>query len=500
LLRFSFNAAPEFTDNTSCPTCIVWPTAQQPNRADLNRPYSILVLNGDGGEMLLTLYRVMNFTNRTKPINPSSPAHMMFTMMKTLQEDETTAYSSWNGSESLSSYCSGKDTGDIDEQLDEDHSLRDPSPTPTESLHRTILTERAAMLMRRESSIGYSESSYVEDDATAHLDKLSLQSDARACGQSSADSVNLIIRIDLECRSKMMQWAISVVEFSYPPPPDLANNRKHSVETLHIVSSAFAYVDQVMAQQQNGPEPRKKPIVQSRKEYKLLCMISLHLAAKMSGLFSRGDHEYVHDTILEPETSSSPMDVMKDRMKSRAGSMTSICTATTTCSSSNSSPDETACRAYSRVTPDERSRAPPSHTIKPRPLLHLLSFTGLLNLCQGEFSIEDMCNMELSILSTLEWRLNGGLLLEWLSLLLECMAYCQSYGVTKKFDLNEIKEHSLAHLEAAVKSSAPMAKKPFDVARSALASAIKVILEATRDDGGDELSLMQTFLRVLGMG
>jgi hypothetical protein len=108
--------------------------------------------------------------------------------------------------------------------------------------------------------------------------------------------------------------------------------------------------------------------------------------------------------------------------------------------------------------------------------------------------------MELSILSTLEWRLNGGLVLEWLSLLLECMAYCQSYGVTKKFDLNEIKEHLLAHLEAAVKSSAPMAKKPFDVARSALASAVKVMLEATRDDGGDELSLMQTFLRVLGMG
>jgi hypothetical protein len=428
---------------------------------------------------------------------------MMFAMMKPLQEDDTTAYSSWNDSDDLSSEYTGKDT-DTDEQLDEDNLLH---PSPTEALHRTILAERAAVLMRRESSIEYGESSYIEDDAAAQLNKLSLQSGTRSCGQSSTDSSGLYNRIDLGCRSKMMEWAISVVEFSYPPPHDLSlrssrNGRKHSVETLRIVSAAFSYVDRIMAQPQSGPKPRKRLLVQSRKEYKLLCMISLHLAAKMSGLFSSGDHEYVNNTILEPETTPSAIDGNKDRMKSKAESMVSICTATTTCSSSKSSPHSREAdqnEEYSRVTPDETSfQEGPLHTFQPRPVLHLLSFKGLYGLCQGEFSIEEMCNMELSILSTLDWRLNGGLVLEWLSLLLECIAYCQSYGVTRQFDLAVIKEHALVHLEDTVKYSKPMTMKPSEMARAALASSLEVIFDAAKDDGdGDELSLMQSCLSVL---
>ena len=425
----------------------------------------------------------------------TSPAPSIDTFDMKCQEDDTTAHSSWNESDDLSSYLDKDD----DNELEESYSDEDYRQTSsTEALHRSILSERAAMLMRRESSIEYGTSSYVKD-AASELSRLSIADAARKSVQDSTEYKE----IDLGCRSKMMEWSIGVVEYSYPPPSEPSSSsghkRKHSVETLRIISAAFSYVDRIMALSSTNSSGIKFQ-VRTRKQYKLLCMISLHLAAKTSGLFSRGDHEYVQDSILgsvqkrsTPSTSdeTTSEDIKKNRLISSSSSMSSICTATTTCSSSHSSP-----QSRSTDVDDDMSKASQLHAHHPRPLLHLLSFKGLHSLSQGEFSIEEMCQMELSILSSLEWRLNGGLTLEWLGLMLECMLYCQSYCVdeSESLHLNRIKELALAHLEGVIESCKPIATKPSALALAAITSALEAY-DAKISDG----DLWLSFLQVLNM-
>ena len=72
--------------------------------------------------------------------------------MKT-QDDEATAYSSWNESDDISS-CTDKD--EIDGEIQSDDGV-------SETSHRSILSERAAMLMQRESSVNYCDDIYCSD-------------------------------------------------------------------------------------------------------------------------------------------------------------------------------------------------------------------------------------------------------------------------------------------------------------------------------------------------
>ena len=405
-------------------------------------------------------------------------------MFMKIQDDEATAYSSWNESDDISSYI------DKDEVVEEIQS--DDGVWSTQELHKKILSERAAMLMQRERSVNYCDGIYCSDGSD-ELSRISLGSNSAAANndqdRSSIETAD--DPIDLQCRFKMLEWSISVVEFSYPPPsqsgPVLASKRKHSVETIRIISAAFSYIDRVMALSCSTRDEKKiKLRIQTRKEYKLLCMISLHIAAKMSGLFNRGDEHYPVD--------ESRLILKKTEMRPSSSSATSVCNASTTsmpvkliaedCNTSYANTD---------ATPDSL------HIDQPRPLLHLISFEVLHSLCQEEFSIQEMCKMELSILTALEWRLNGGLLLEWLGLILEILVYCQSYGMTRlRFDLDELKESALLQLESIIICPRPATMAPSISVLVAVACAMEPIAQKFCYDG-DVLHSVQSCVQDFGV-
>lgn len=398
------------------------------------------------------------------------------------QDDEATAYSSWNDSDDISS-CIDKD--EIDEEIQSDDGVCSPGTS-----HRSILSERAAMLMQRESSVNYCDDIYCSDGSD---DGLLLESHSAVANVHERSSIESTADdpIDLKCRSKMMEWSISVVEFSYPPPPLsgplLARNRKHSVETMRIVSAAISYIDRVMALTCSTRDKKKTKLqIQTRKEYKLLCMISLHLAAKMSGLFNRGDEHYPID--------ESRLILKKTEMRPSSSFTTSVCTTSTTSMSAVlTAEDRNTAYAYTEITPDSL------HIDQPRPLLQLISLEVLHSLCQEEFSIQEMCKMELSILTALEWRLNGGLLLEWLGLILEILVYCQSYGMTTlRFDLDELKENALLQLESIIISPRPTTMAPSMLVLVAVTHAMETIARKSCCNG-DVLHSVHSCVQVLGV-
>ena len=401
--------------------------------------------------------------------------------------DTATAESSWNDSDVSS--LDKDESSDDEAQLDEFSS--------TEALHRTILSERAAMLMQRESSVIYSSDAYFTNDIVSEdMSKLSLGSLSPDVQDELLIESSTIDPIDLNCRSKMIEWSIKVVEFSYPPPSYPSSfsgrKRKHSLECLRIVTAAFSYVDRVMARPLDQPSHNKTVLqIQTRRQYKLLCMISLHLAAKMSGLFSRGDHDYLEMLRSESNKSEKCMKV--------SASESSICTAKTTCSSVNSEAEASLKSAdiHSSQVPNEEIL---SQTHQPRPLLHLVSYRGLYTLCQGEFSIEEMFQMEQSILYALDWRLNGGLVLEWLCLILECCAYGKSYRCIdlEHVNLEEVKESALIQLEGVIETLKPITVRPSMLALAACTTAAHTCMPRTVPDSELEL-LALSLIRVLGL-
>jgi hypothetical protein len=459
-------------------------------------------------------------------------------------DDVTTAYSSWNDEDDnhdeFSPCRSTQDDpveigNDDDLGSGEDDKIFSSSYQKQETtLQLTILYERAAMLLRRERSLEYrvTNNYCLVGQAIASFSILSLQdtpksamSAAGVAGReeyaSASPSTSII---DATCRAKMMEWAIRVVEFSYPPPHQSnspsSHTPRHSRETLCIISTAFSYVDRIMTQAKiqtcYRQDRRKVLVIPTRKEYKLLCMICLHLAAKMSGLFGSGDHlEYpVTKNVKEHRGCDRrrAMEVISNSAsRSRCSSSVSttstesIGTATTTtCSSSYSlaepsgdgdtSSEEkknqrncTLNHHPSRIIPTQhhhhRGRRPPNHnkeTIRPRPSLNLLSLTGLNSLCQGEFTVDEMCRMELSILNSLDWKLNSGLVLEWLDLIIEWgVLYINTSEdfenstneeLAMQYDWEEIREIALFQLGTAMKKIEFMSVIPSLLALAALAN------------------------------
>ncbi|KAL7485172.1 hypothetical protein ACHAW6_012364 [Cyclotella cf. meneghiniana] len=486
--------------------------------------------------------------------------------LKTVQPDDdvTTAYSSWNDEDDNHdefSPCRSTQDDQVAIGNDDDSGSREDVKIFSSSdrkydttLQLTILYERAAMLLRRERSLEYriTNNYCLAGQAIASFSKLSLQdthkSDMSAAGvveredhASASPSTSII---DATCRSKMMEWAIRVVEFSYPPPRQLnshfSNTPRHSRETLCIISSAFSYVDRIMTQsliQTCYPQDRKKVLViATRKEYKLLCMICLHLAAKVSGLFGSGDG------VQYPVTKNGKdkcgcdrrraIEVFSDSAsRSRCSSSVSTNSAEsigtaniTSCSSSNSLAESSGNRDTSskvkknerhttmnhhpsRIIPTQRhhhhGQHPYNHnneTIGPRPSLNLLSLAGLYSLCQGEFTVDEMCRMELSILNSLDWKLHSGLVLEWFDLIVEWgvfyintsedFANSTNEELATLYDWEKIREFALFQLGTAMKMCEFMSVIPSVLALAALAN--------TTEKYDDSLFLVSRAIRAFG--
>ncbi|KAL3793516.1 hypothetical protein HJC23_007256 [Cyclotella cryptica] len=456
-------------------------------------------------------------------------------------DDVTTAYSSWNDEDDNHEFspCRSTQDDELDMGIDndvfgsgeEDRNFSSSDRKQETPLQLTVLYERAAMLLRRERSLEYRvTNNYCAMGQTiASFPTLSVQDApestmsvagvARREEEASAGpSSNTII--DASCRSKMMEWAIRVVEFSYPPPPQTnapsPHSPRHARETLYIVSTAFSYVDRIMTQ---SKVLTCYPVlmVPTRKEYKLLCMISLHLAAKMSGLFGSGD--LLEYPVLKNVKANRGRDkrrtvdmVSNCASRSRCSSSVSTTSAasigtatTTTGSSSNSfaepssdsdpsSEEKKNQRHSSTLNHHPSSTIPAQHrhhharhppnpnkeTIRPRPSLNLLSLSGLYSLCQGEFTINEMCRMELSILKSLDWKLNSGIVFDWLDLIIEWgtlnvktsedVMNSIDEELAMRYDWEEIRDIALFQVETAIKSYEFMTVIPSVLALAALAN------------------------------
>lgn len=161
----------------------------------------------------------------------------------------------------------------------------------------------------------------------------------------------------------------------------------------------------------------------------------------------------------------------------------------------------------SRIIPTQRhhhhGRHPSNHnneTIGPRPSLNLLSLAGLYSLCQGEFTIDEMCRMELSILNSLDWKLHSGLVLEWLDLIVEWgvlyfnssedFANSTNEELATLYDWEKIREFALFQLGTAMKMCEFMSVIPSALALAALAS--------TTEKYDDSFFLVSRAIRAFG--
>ena len=207
--------------------------------------------------------------------------------------------------------------------------------------------------------------------------------------------------IDEECRTKMMDWSFRVVSFNFPhndtattptTTPKCKRKRKHSLQALQIVSHAFTLVDRYATHQY-----RIDGRVMDRQEYKLVCMICLHIAAKTSSLYSLNANDC---NMFEKEN---------DKLQ------------------------EDKSRCFSHDTPDTASDSDESDIAQSqhdfeqrRPPFTILSLSGLLALSSNEYTLSQLISVELNILQALKWKGfllgTGGTVVDWCLTLLNLLA------------------------------------------------------------------------------
>jgi len=298
--------------------------------------------------------------------------------------------------------------------------------------------------------------------------------------------------IDRDCRSKMLEWAFKLLDLSFPPSEDLtllpsgniSNPRQHSIEAISIAYQAFSYVDRVSSgfhlresrassssQSQSQSQSEGKNL-KERSNYKLLCMVSLHLACKSSGFFrfsvnecryperevpqfeGNGARYSLHGSFIEDRaTEPGPFargneaddasycyhlnDPMNDwsfmTYESSYSSLSSL-------SSTSSTIDPSTDNAHHHSNAHQSSNPPKA---KARPYMDLLSLAGLVTLAQGEFTISDLLQMELDILFDMNWKMLSATPMDWIHLMMEVIAAMDIDGV----NTDEVYEHCISQLE-----------------------------------------------------
>mmetsp|Transcript_12875 Transcript_12875/g.19853 ORF Transcript_12875/g.19853 Transcript_12875/m.19853 type:complete len:583 (-) Transcript_12875:48-1796(-) len=293
------------------------------------------------------------------------------------------------------------------------------------------LADRASLLLQRESCSDYMIKNYFQrlpgccprfppsGQTAAAAAPAAVSSDSSSPSESS-------LPIDSKCRSIMMNWSFRVVEFALL---NLEGRQRQQMKAW-LLSRTFSYVDRICT---------KFDIV-NRDQYKLLTIVCLHLAAKISGLLKSNEQVY---------------DDCNERCQQRCSDET-----TTSTSGSTSSSSSTPSTSSSEVMSVEESQKLLQQTIVPTPYSHsqgsiaddsslprqeedqlqdqtnseqthsteyiwLLSLHGLHSLSHDEFTLDEFKQMECTILHHgLDWRLSSVVALDWVDIYLEVMVLC----------------------------------------------------------------------------
>jgi len=175
------------------------------------------------------------------------------------------------------------------------------------------------------SSTNYLSSSFSQSPSTCNYSSHHSSSHSTVALSSSTTSTSSNGRpIDQECRSKMLEWSLQLLDRSFPPPrlplspltsysngfPKGRNGRRnyrrrHSSQTIQLVYQTFHFVDRYCSK---CCRRRDDSIRTSRTSYKLLCMVCLHLACKTSGLFGyEGEQSWSLYDIVVVATDDDPV-------------------------------------------------------------------------------------------------------------------------------------------------------------------------------------------------
>jgi hypothetical protein len=376
-----------------------------------------------------------------------------------------------------------------------------------EALLLRELSDRASSLLQRESCWDYAIKDFFQRRPGCCPRFPPPQSDlaAAASAVSSSNSSYLSsssssrLPVDSKCRSIMMDWSKRVIEFCLP------NSHCHQGHQLkaRLLSKTFSYVDRICT---------KFEIV-NRDQYKLLTIVCLHLAAKISGLF---------------KSDANVSECCESRQ--RRGSHYTASTSAVTSPSSSSSMSVTAHSNDSSITVEShRTIVPTPHSVgsmaSPLPLqeeeegqttqcysteyIWLLSLHGLHSLCNDEFTMDEFKQMEYTILHYgLDWRLGSVVALDWIDIYLELMVLlppplllcCNDdqdgnniFGKKKLFisftraECDDIRDATLTQLEYALKRPCFMTCAPSLLGLAAFLNVMEGYCSNSSNDCGHEL-------------
>ena len=428
------------------------------------------------------------------------PQRSSFSDTDAATTDESSQASSSFASSPASSYTECEEVSSLSEHTSSDISdtFRGPGVIvvgPSSKVHLDELSERAQQLLQREQAPEYKVENYFH----------------RA--NSSVDPM---------CRSIMMDWSFELLEFSFPPPPSpspdqldpmvnktnktaIRRRRKRSIEALHLIYTTFSYIDRISTS--NDPDPD---------QFKLLSMVCLHLAAKTSGLFGNSEHEASWPIRKRHDADSfEQQQLYFNPCQSQDSPLSSPPTPCSTAFMSDSS-DVNASRTPSNAT-DDASEEVSGQTIfstpessssrlssfseseealncKPRPSMELLSLSALCSLYGGDVHLDEMMNVEWTVLQHgLQWKLTGVTVFDWLDVYLDLAKLRPSAFFV---DWDCIQEQAWALLETAIEHHCFMTFAPSIVA---LAAFLNVIEEYNENVLPGMLLLDRKMFGVLGL-
>lgn len=293
-------------------------------------------------------------------------------------------------------------------------------------------------------------------------------------------------------RSVMLDWAYQILDYSFPPPtsPDLLDplvnktsvrsRRKHSIEALHLIYTTFSYIDRISTS--NDPDPD---------QFKLLSMVCLHLAAKTSGLFGNSEHEASWPMRKRHDADRFEQQLYLNSCESQDLALSSSptpCFAAFVSENASRTPSESTeareedCGQTIFSTPESSSSRLSSSSesgeafnCKPRPSMELLSLPALCSLYGGDVHLDEMVNVEWTVLQHgLQWKLTGVTVFEWLDVFLDLAKLRLPEAWTNFFvDWDIVTENALAQLETAIERHCFMVSAPSTLSLAAFLNAIE---------------------------